>query len=45
MELIEEELVAAIEDCIAHHNDDPQPFIWTKTTEEIIEKETWSRCP
>jgi len=32
------ELVAAIEDYIAHHNDDPQPFIWTKTAEEIIEK-------
>ena len=32
------ELVAAIEGYIAHHNDDPQPFVWTKTAEEIIEK-------
>ena len=32
------QLVAAIEDYIAHHNDDPQPFVWTKTAEEIIEK-------
>jgi transposase len=32
------ELITAIEDYIAHHNDDPKPFVWTKTAEEIIEK-------
>jgi transposase len=32
------ELTTAIEDYIAHHNDDPKPFVWTKTAEEIIEK-------
>jgi transposase len=32
------ELVAAIEDYIAHHNDDPKPFVWHKTAEEIIAK-------
>lgn len=32
------ELVAAIEDYIAHHNDDPKPFVWTKTADEIIAK-------
>ena len=32
------ELIAAIEDYITNHNDDPKPFVWTKTAEEIIEK-------
>jgi transposase len=32
------ELIGAIEDYIANHNDDPKPFVWTKTAEEIIEK-------
>jgi hypothetical protein len=32
------EFDAAIEDYIAHHNNDPRPFVWTKTVEEIIEK-------
>ncbi|HUP85745.1 MAG TPA: IS630 family transposase [Acidimicrobiales bacterium] len=32
------ELVAAIEDYIAHHNDDPKPFVWTKSADEIIAK-------
>jgi transposase len=32
------ELIAAIEDYIAHHNDDPKPFVWTKTADEIIAK-------
>lgn len=32
------DLVAAIEDYIAHHNADPQPFEWHKTADEIIEK-------
>jgi len=32
------DLVRAIEDYIAHHNDDPRPFIWTKTAGQIIAK-------
>ena len=32
------DLIAAIEDYIAHHNNDPKPYKWTKTAEEIIEK-------
>jgi hypothetical protein len=32
------DLIAAIEDYIAHHNADPKPYKWTKTADEIIEK-------
>jgi transposase len=32
------ELIAAIEDYIAHNNDHPKPFMWTKTADEILEK-------
>jgi transposase len=32
------ELIAAIEDYIAHHNNDPKPYRWTKTADEIIDK-------
>src|ERR1035437_2441234 len=32
------ELVEAIEDYIAHHNENPTPFIWTKTAKQIITK-------
>jgi transposase len=32
------DLIAAIEDYIAHQNADPKPYKWTKTAEEIIEK-------
>jgi len=32
------ELIAAIDDYIAHHNNDPTPFVWTKTADEIIAK-------
>ena len=31
-------LIEAIEDYIAHNNDDPKPFIWTKTADQIIAK-------
>jgi transposase len=31
-------LIAAIETYLAAHNDDPQPFQWTATTEQILEK-------
>jgi hypothetical protein len=32
------ELITAIEESIVAHNDDPQPFVWTKTAGEILEK-------
>jgi transposase len=32
------DLITAIENYIAHHNDDPKPYRWTKTADEIIEK-------
>ena len=32
------DLVAAIEDYITHHNENPAPFIWTKTAKQIITK-------
>lgn len=33
-----QELEACLKAFIEHHNDDPTPFVWTKTTEEILEK-------
>lgn len=32
------ELVAAIDDYIAHHNVKPKPFIWTKSARDILQK-------
>jgi len=32
------DLIAAIEDYLAAHNADPQPFTWTATTDQILEK-------
>jgi transposase len=32
------ELIAAIEAYLAAHNNDPKPFIWTATADEILEK-------
>ena len=32
------ELIEAIEAYIAHHNEEPIPFIWTKTAKQIITK-------
>lgn len=32
------ELVAAIQDYIKHHNQNPKPFRWTKSANEILEK-------
>jgi len=32
------ELVAAIDEYIAHHNDNPKPFIWTKSARDILQK-------
>jgi transposase len=33
-----QDLIAAIETYLAAHNTDPQPFVWTATTEQILEK-------
>jgi transposase len=32
------ELVAAINEYVAHHNVNPKPFIWTKTARDILQK-------
>lgn len=32
------ELIEAIDSYIENHNEDPKPFVWTKTAEQIIEK-------
>ncbi len=32
------QLEAAIQDYLAVHNDDPRPFVWTKTADEILER-------
>ena len=32
------ELVATIDDYIAHHNKNPKPFIWTKSARDILQK-------
>jgi hypothetical protein len=33
-----DELIDAIQEFIDVHNDDPKPFVWTATADEIIEK-------
>jgi len=32
------DLVNAINQYVAHHNDDPKPFVWTATASDILEK-------
>lgn len=32
------ELIASIEEFILQHNNDPKPYVWTKTADEILEK-------
>ena len=32
------ELIAAIQEYLDSHNDDPKPFIWTATVEELVAK-------
>ena len=32
------ELVAAIDEYIAHHNTNPKPFIWTQSARDILQK-------
>jgi hypothetical protein len=36
-------LIAAIDEYLARHNEDPKPFIWTKTASDILEKVTRAR--
>jgi transposase len=38
-----EDLIAAIHEYLAHHNEAPKPFIWTKTAGDILEKVTRAR--
>ena len=38
-----EELIAAIEAYLVHHNKAPKPFIWTKKASDILEKVTRAR--
>jgi transposase len=38
-----EDLIAAIDEYLARHNEDPKPFIWTKTASDILEKVTRAR--
>lgn len=33
-----QELVAAIDEYVAHHNTSPKPFIWTKSARDILQK-------
>ena len=33
-----DELVAAIDEYVVHHNTDPKPFIWTKSARDILQK-------
>ena len=33
------EVVTAIDDCVAHHNADPKPFIWTKSARNILQND------
>lgn len=32
------DLIAAIEEYLAAHNDNPKPFVWTTTADEILAK-------
>ncbi|HET7569889.1 MAG TPA: IS630 family transposase, partial [Gammaproteobacteria bacterium] len=32
------ELITAIDEYVAHHNDNPKPFIWTKSARDILQK-------
>ena len=32
------ELVAAIDEYVAHHNTEPKSFIWTKSARDILQK-------
>jgi hypothetical protein len=32
------DLIAKIEDYLAEHNNDPKPFVWTATAQDILAK-------
>jgi len=32
------ELIAAIDEYVAHHDTKPKPFIWTKSARDILQK-------
>ncbi len=32
------ELIAVIDEYIAHHNTHPKPFVWTKSARDILQK-------
>ena len=38
------ELVAAIDEYVAHHNTKPKPFIWTKSAADILQKVIRANC-
>jgi len=38
------ELIAAIDEYIAHHNTNPKPFIWTKSARDILQKVIRANC-
>ncbi|HWN12203.1 MAG TPA: IS630 family transposase [Pyrinomonadaceae bacterium] len=37
------DLIAAIHEYLAHHNEDPKPFVWRKSAGDILEKVTRAR--
>ena len=39
-----DELVAAIDEYVAHHNTDPKPFVWTKSARDILQKVIRANC-
>jgi hypothetical protein len=39
------ELQAAINRYLAEHNDDPRPFVWTKSADQILAKLTCLNAP
>jgi len=39
-----EQLIEAIEEYIAANNTDPQPFVWTKKVDELLEKVTYCKA-
>jgi hypothetical protein len=40
-----DQLIRAIEEFIKVHNDDPKPFVWTATADEIIERSSADESP
>jgi hypothetical protein len=37
------DLMSAIDEYLVHHNQDPKPYIWTKSASDILEKITRAR--